>query len=289
MWRDVEEFDKLIYGLMNRRLKEALERKVQGKVLDDDERARADLLTLMAEAAVNPTEMHRTETGINTITEKDLRANVVLFYVAGHDTTASSLSYTLLELARQPDFQSKARDEIFRVLDKDGHGETIIPTEEQQKTFTYLNAIIYETQRKYPVVTVLARKPQGPVQLGKYHIAHNPKNSVGIYVYGLHHDPDIYPDPDEFIPERFDTKSDSDSGHHRRRVPFSWIPFSEGQRMCLGKRFSLVEQRVILAVLLQRFRLQLPANSPYWNDSFTKNSFVATPTGLRIEFVPLGH
>ncbi|KAJ1672441.1 hypothetical protein EV182_007168, partial [Spiromyces aspiralis] len=150
--RKLKEFDEIIYKMVDRKQREARERKRLGTPLTAEQRAKADLLTLMVEAKI--------QGGDKGSTEKEFRDNLILFYIGGHDTTSNSLSFILMELALNPEVQAKARKEALEVLGDDP--TDVVPTTEQLKQLPYIGSIIKENQRKNPVITMVTREVAKP-------------------------------------------------------------------------------------------------------------------------------
>ncbi|ORY94215.1 cytochrome P450 [Syncephalastrum racemosum] len=213
--------------------------------IDDNEN---DLLSLMIESGLE-------EGDAASLSNEELKANLCIFFLAGHDTTAYALSYIIYEMARHPDVQEKARQEALSIL---GDGsDDVTPTFEQTKQMTYLNAVIKETLRLYnPVYGTTTRVANEDCDLNGHYM---PKGTmVNINIFDLHRNPAVWESPDEFKPERFLP------GGEVERQPGSglaWVPFSNGGRQCVGMQFSLVEQRVVLSLLLRKFTFHLPENS----------------------------
>jgi cytochrome P450 len=155
--------------------------------------------------------------------DDQVRDELLTMIMAGFETTTSALAWSFERLLRTP----AALDRLLRDLDG-----------------SYLDAVVKESLRARPVVPVVARKIREPVQLGDY-VA--PEGSVlMVSVYLLHRDPAVYPDPDEFRPERFlDEGSDGSI----------WVPFGGGTRRCLGARFAELEMKVVLRTVFERVRL----------------------------------
>ncbi|RUS17576.1 cytochrome P450 [Endogone sp. FLAS-F59071] len=226
---EIKIFDKLIFDIIDSKREQI---RKQG---DDFDEASADLLTMMIRA----TDQESPEKGLS---KKELRDNMSVFFLAGHDTTANALACAFYYLAANPAVQSKARAEILSVMgdrDSDPDPDTI-PTIEQTKSFVYVNLVMKESMRLSPsVVQLPARTVDNDTVLGEYLI---PKHTqVLLNIYSIHHNPKYWgKDVEEFRPERFEDES--------KRDPLAWLPFSSGSRSCIGTNFSLIEQRVVLAM-----------------------------------------
>ncbi|KAJ1846744.1 hypothetical protein LPJ57_008955 [Coemansia sp. RSA 486] len=253
--------------------------------LDEVERNSADLLSLMIEAHEH-TKKHGAydEKGklLPSMTSEELRNNTIIFFVAGHDATAYSLSHMIMELALNPHVQQQARKRVISVL---GDSPDAFPTDEQLAELADLDMIVKESLRKNSVVSDVRRVLAEPVNLGPYTI---PKGSwVMVDLWAMQHNPEYFPEPEKFIPERFaepSYKTDGDAGAHPH-VPFSWAPFSEGSRKCIGHKFALLTQRVVLALLVHRFSWSLPKDSPFLQRPRTTTSGLISPIDLKMDFV----
>nr|CAG8454876.1 11463_t:CDS:10 [Entrophospora candida] len=180
-----------------------------------------------------------------TWSARSLRDEIVILFVAGHDTTAHSLSVVFYYLGRYLDIQEKAREEVVRIIGKD----LVIPTSDQLKELKYVNAIIKEALRLYPSLTTAPpRIIQRDFQFDNYLI---PKGTyLQVNYWQIHHNPEIYPRPYEFIPERWlDNHPMSLNANQEKRHAFSWLPFSAGPRNCIGQNFSIMEQKTIISML----------------------------------------
>ncbi|MEH3055172.1 MAG: cytochrome P450 [Patulibacter minatonensis] len=157
-----------------------------------------------------------------------LRDQLITLLVAGHETTATSLSWAVERIARHPQLQERLAAEAL-----DGRSELI-------------DATIKEVLRVRPVLPLFMRKVLQPFELGGYR--HEPGAMLAGGTIALHRRPDLYPVPDAFRPERF-LRDDAPG-------TYAWTPFGGGVRRCLGASFALMEMRVVLAALLAERRLE---------------------------------
>jgi len=143
----------------------------------------------------------------------------------------------------------------------------------------YLSAALKESGRLTPIVMANpSRITTRAVRLGPYVLP--PNTVVGPAHYAIHHDPNIWPNPDTFIPERFMEGTE----HCRTNVPFSWLQFSAGGRQCPGMNFSLLEQRLVIAMLLKRFTFRLVKGSPHLDKLKPGNKWLSCPENLELIF-----
>lgn len=190
-----------------------------------------DLLGLLM-AARDP------ETG-EAMTNRQLRDEALTMMLAGHETTANALAWTLLLLGQHPEAQDRVAAEIDSVL------EERAATADDVRNLVYTRQVLYESMRLYPPVWLIARVPVEPDVLAGYAI---PANSfVFISQYAIQRHPALWPNPDRFDPGRFAPDKPPPSR-------FAWFPFSRGRRQCIGDRFAEMEALLILATLVRRFR-----------------------------------
>lgn len=181
------------------------------------------------------------------ITFNELAAQAFVFFIAGFETSSSVISYALYELALHQEIQSKVRDEVNKVVAK--HGNEI--TYEAIMDMTYMEMVANEALRKYPTLPLLNRQASSDYKIPGTDITLKKGTKVFIPTLALHHDPEYYPNPEEFIPERFTEENKS------KRHPFTFLPFGEGPRICIGLRFGMIQTKVALAVLLQNYEISL--------------------------------
>ncbi|KAL1492264.1 hypothetical protein ABEB36_012739 [Hypothenemus hampei] len=182
---------------------------------------------------------------------EEIVANTILFFIAGFDTSSTTMNFTLFELARHPEIQEKARQEIKKILEK-YNGEV---TYESLKEMTYLQQCIDESQRKFPPVVSLGRVCMKDYHLRKTDVIIEKGTQVAVSTFGLGMDPGYFPDPEKFDPERFSPAAKAN------RHPYLHIPFGEGPRNCIGSRFGLMQTRIGLVRLLTNFKFTLSAKT----------------------------
>eukprot|EP00026_Physarum_polycephalum_P005903 Phypoly_transcript_05942.p1 GENE.Phypoly_transcript_05942~~Phypoly_transcript_05942.p1 ORF type:complete len:487 (-),score=65.26 Phypoly_transcript_05942:168-1628(-) len=182
--------------------------------------------------------------GSDKLTKEQIRDNTFLMFLAGHETTSSALTWALYYLAKYPEIQKRAREEVDAVL----NGR--LPDAESVKPLAYLDMFIKEVLRhRPPVATIVSRIATKTAQVGPYIV---PKDTIiGLSMYTIHHLKEFWPDPDTFDPLRF--SPERSEGRH----PFAYLPFSLGRRNCIGNKFSLLEQKIFLAMALQRITVSI--------------------------------
>jgi cytochrome P450 len=158
------------------------------------------------------------------MSQHELRDELMTLLVAGHETTASSLSWTFERLVREPRVVARLHEEIDT-----GDGDA------------YLTATIQETLRARPVLSLAApRLVKKPIEIGGHH--YEPGVCVCVASYLLHHDPELYDEPYSFRPERF---LDEGPG------TYTWTPFGGGRRRCLGASFAMLEMKIVMRAVLE--------------------------------------
>ncbi|XP_015118370.1 cytochrome P450 4C1 [Diachasma alloeum] len=182
----------------------------------------------------------------NEWTNEEIRDEIITVYIGAHDTLVGTGCFVLLMLAMHPDVQEKAREEINNIV---GNHDV---TETEIGKLKYLEMIIRETIRLFPVGAVIGRKTTGELKLATCTV---PKDcSLFVLLYALHRDPKYWMNPEKFDPDRFSPENS------RNRHPYAFIPFSGGSRSCPGNKFALTCLKVILSHTLRNFRLQTTQN-----------------------------
>jgi cytochrome P450 len=177
------------------------------------------------------------------MTDRQLRDEVITLFLAGHETTALTLSWTWWLLAQHPQVEAKLHVELDSVLG----GRT--PALEDLPKLPYTDHVITESMRLYPPAWGMARLAIEDAEIGGYTIRKGCGVSLSQWV--VHRDPRWYESPEEFQPERWE-------GDLLKRLPrFAYFPFGGGPRQCIGNSFALMEAALILATIAQKFRLGL--------------------------------
>ncbi|CAD7685433.1 unnamed protein product [Nyctereutes procyonoides] len=179
------------------------------------------------------------------LSDKDIRAEADTFMFEGHDTTASGLSWVLFNLAKHPEYQERCRQEVQELL-RDREPQEI--EWDDLAKLPFLTMCIKESLRLHPPVTVISRCCTQDTVLPDGRVI--PKGvTCLISIFGTHHNPSVWPDPEVYNPLRFDPEN------IKERSPLAFIPFSAGPRNCIGQAFAMSEMKVVLALTLLRFRV----------------------------------
>jgi cytochrome P450 len=224
-------------GEGSRRLAEALaliDRRV-GRMIEDRRAAglaRRDLLSLLLSA--------RDEEG--GMSDKQTRDEIITLFVAGHETTASGLAWSLYLLARHPEAHARARAEAEALRGRSA-------TAADLKGLGFCLRVFKEALRLYPPVYMFGRRAIADVRVGDYDL---PRGTlVLVSPWSLHRRPEAWPDPERFDPGRFEPAAEQARHKH------AYLPFGGGPRICIGNHFSLMEGPIVLATLLARVDLEL--------------------------------
>ncbi|KFM82631.1 Cytochrome P450 3A13, partial [Stegodyphus mimosarum] len=176
----------------------------------------------------------------------ELVAQCVIFFLAGYDTTASTLAFATYNLALNPDVQDKLIAEIDAAI-KENNGEL---TYDAIQSMKLLDNVISETLRLYPPAIRTERVADADYKLGDTGIIIPKGMIVTTPVYAIHRDPKYYPEPEKFNPDRFTPEE------RAKREQYTFLPFGAGPRNCVGMRFALMEIKACLAEVLRNFRIK---------------------------------
>ncbi|XP_063968942.1 cytochrome P450 4V2-like isoform X1 [Lytechinus pictus] len=186
-------------------------------------------------------QMHRED---SSFTLEDIREEVDTFMFEGHDTTAAAASWTILMLGRHPEVQTRLHEELDEVF---GDSDRPITADDLQK-LQYLNCVLKETLRLCPSVPMIGRDLEEDCVIDGKVVPSGTLVVLGIYA--LHRDPEQFPDPEKFDPDRFLLENST------KRHPYSYVPFSAGPRNCIGQKFALMEDKIIIANLMRKYSVQ---------------------------------
>lgn len=187
--------------------------------------------------------IHASDENGARLSDDELVGQANTLFVAGHETTANALTYLLLLLSQHPNVAAKLHDELAVLAGN-------APSLEDLGKLNYLDAVIKESLRLFPPASVVSRFAQEDFEVGAYCIG---KGSwVNISQYLSHRLPEVFENPRRFIPERWETI---------QPTIYEYFPFGAGSRMCIGASFATMEMKLILATMLQKYRLALVANT----------------------------
>uniref|UniRef100_V9KPX3 Cytochrome P450, family 4, subfamily F, polypeptide 22 n=1 Tax=Callorhinchus milii TaxID=7868 RepID=V9KPX3_CALMI len=211
----------------------------------------------------------------NGLTDEEIQSEADTFMFEGHDTTASAISWALYNLARHPEYQEKCREEIAQLLKENG-SEDLEWDHLSQMPFTTM--CIKESLRLHPAVTTVARSCTEDIRLPDGRII--PKGNIClISIYGTHHNPTVWPEPEVYNPDRFSPENSETRSSH------AFVPFSTGPRNCIGQNFAMAELKVAVALTLHRFRLKLEPTAVVRRKP---ELILRTERGIWLQLEPLG-
>ncbi|KAJ8953113.1 hypothetical protein NQ318_013457 [Aromia moschata] len=182
-----------------------------------------------------------------TMTLNEIVAQCFVFFSAGFETSSSTINFAAYELATNPEIQTKVREEINTVLQRYDNKLTY----EAINDMNYLEKVLSETLRKYPILPALFRVCTKNYQVPGSDLIIEKGTTVMIPVLGIHFDPEYFTDPEKFDPERFSEENKA------QRHSFSWLGFGEGPRICIGMRLGKMQAKVGLITLLKNYHITL--------------------------------
>lgn len=207
------------------------------------------------------------------LSDDDIREEVDTFTFAGHDTSASALTFILYNIAKHPEIQQRMYDEIVEVVGPD-YTELTLHTLNELR---FLDLVIKESLRMFPPVPMIARHATERTEIEGSVIPVG--TIVGVDIFEMHRDSDYFEDAERFNPDRFEAVREAGKSN-----PFTYIPFSAGSRNCIGQKFAQYEIKTAVTKILQSFTLELP--SPNFEPAL-KAEIVLKPAGpLPIRFIP---
>ncbi|XP_055266216.1 cytochrome P450 3A24-like isoform X2 [Moschus berezovskii] len=210
-------------------------KRIKESRLKDNQKPRVDFLQLMINSQNSKeTDNHK------ALSDQELVAQSIIFIFGGYETTSTSLSFIIYELATHPDVQQKLQEEIDATFPNKAP-----PTYDVLAQMEYLDMVVNETLRMFPIAIRLERFCKKDVEI---HGVSIPKGTAAIVpISVLHKDPEFWPEPEEFRPERF-SKKNKDSIN-----PYVYLPFGIGPRSCIGMRFAIMNMKLAVVRILQNF------------------------------------
>ncbi|MFQ4136850.1 cytochrome P450 [Nodosilinea sp. PGN35] len=240
------------------RIKAEIDALIYAEIGDRRQRPRpdsTDILSLMISA--------RDEQG-QPLSDGELHDELITLLVAGHETTASALTWALYWVHWLPAVGDRLRQELAAL------GPAPDPL--AYASLPYLTAVCQETLRIYPVApTTGIRIVSQPLSVAGYEFP--PGAALFLNIYLVHHRDDLYPNPDSFRPERF---------LERQYSPYEYFPFGGGHRSCIGSAFALMEMKLVLATILRHWQLALPEGDRRPLKPVRRGLTLAPPGGLRL-------
>lgn len=223
-WTGQEKKHLDITDEVRRRIQERVDARRAGSPKDD-------LLQMLLDSRYEDTN--------EPMPDHQLVDEIMIIFAAGHETSANALAWTLWLLDRHPEVLAKVRAEISEV-------ETDGPVGfETARQLTYLTQVIEESMRLYPPAWITDRVALADDVAAGYDISAG--TVMGVFIHGLHHNPEYWEEPEAFRPERM--TAEAKKGRH----PMSYLPFGAGPRLCIGNHFAMLEMQLILVRLIRDY------------------------------------
>ncbi|KFQ05822.1 Cytochrome P450 3A24, partial [Leptosomus discolor] len=247
--------------------------KIKSDREKETHKGRVDFLQLMIESQKSTSNgSNGTNHSYKALTDAEVLSQAFIFIFGGYEPTSNILTYLAYELATHPDVQQKVLDEV----------DTVLPnkaplTYEAMMQLEYLDMTVSETLRLFPLGGRIERTCKKDVEINGVTI---PKGTVVmIPPYSLHRDPEYWPNPEEFRPERF-------SKENKETIdPYTYLPFGAGPRNCIGMRFALLTLKVAITILLQHFTFQTCKETPI-PLKLTSRGFLKPEKPIILKLVP---
>ncbi|KAL9950889.1 hypothetical protein ACROYT_G043460 [Oculina patagonica] len=214
----------------------------------------------------------RDESG-KSLSEEGITSEVMTFMFAGHDTTASSISWTLYNLARFSEHQEKCREEINEVFGDKEEFEW-----NDLGKLKYVQLCIKESNRLFPPVPRISRLLDKPYEINGTVV---PEGTwVTSHIFALHHNPHVWEDPEKYDPLRFTNEN------MKRMSPYAYIPFSAGPRNCIGQSFALAEVKITVAMILRKFVLSVAPQNIVKDEDLRPHLILRAKNGVVVNITP---
>ena len=214
------------------------------RMIDERRRApvdRGDLLSMLLLA-------QDTEGDGTGMSDLQLRDEAMTIFLAGHETTANALTWTLYLLSQNPDVEQRVHAELDAALGRR------LPSADDLAALPYTRMVLAESMRLYPPAWIVGRRAMGPFEANGYTIP--ARSIVLLSQYVMHRDERWFPEPDRFDPDRFLPERQAE------RPKFAYFPFGGGPRVCIGEQFAWMEGIILLATIVQRWKLRLVPDHP---------------------------
>ena len=222
--KDLEYFNKLVFNFIQ-------QRRVSGEKPND-------LLQLLLDSTDE-------DTG-EQMNDQQIRDEAITMFAAGHETSATGLSWLLYELAKQPEIVSRIRSESV-IFDN-------VPSFQQLMQMPYTRQVVEEGLRLYPPAWTMTREATVDQEIEGFSVKAG--TSVFLSVFELHRNPNLWNDPLTFNPDNFNPDLVKD------RPKFNYLPFGAGPRICIGQQFAMMEMQLLLAALIKRFDFKSDPSHP---------------------------
>jgi len=214
--------------------------KIKAERNINDHNSRVDFMQLMVDS--QSAEYNKDDKEYKGLTDHEILSQAMIFIFAGYETSSSTLCFLAYNLAINPETQKKLQDEVDQFFPNKAK-----PTYEGLQQMEYLDMVLNESQRLYPIANRVERIAKSSVEINGVTI---PKGTcVAVPVYAVHRDPSLWPEPEAFKPERF-SKENKDNID-----PYAYLPFGAGPRNCIGMRFAILSMKLAVVELIQNFTI----------------------------------
>ncbi|XP_012273882.1 probable cytochrome P450 6a13 [Orussus abietinus] len=230
---------------------------------------RKDFLHMLMELRDNPEKIE----DIN-LTDELLASQAFVFFVAGFETSSMTMTHVLYELALNQNVQDKLRAGIKEQIQKDNGAITYDGVKEMH----YLDMVFKEALRKYPPIPFLFRQALNEYTFAGTNVTIPKEQVVWIPNYAFQMDPEIFPKPEEFNPERFTPEAEAE------RHPMAYLPFGDGPRNCIGSRFAMYQTKVGLIQIILNYRVEVSEKTPIPYELNTRSFIISSKKDLYVKF-----
>ncbi|XP_044761645.1 probable cytochrome P450 6a14 isoform X2 [Coccinella septempunctata] len=232
-------FSSNVTSFFRRVVRETITYRVENKVRRDD------FLQILIQLMDNvDLDVPSGATAGSALTMDEAAAQAFIFFLAGFETTSTTTSFAIFEMAMNDEIQEKARSEVKRVFEKHGGVWSYDAVQE----LTYLDMVLQETLRKYPAAPVFIRKCTENYYIPDSNVLIEEGVDILVPCFALHRDPEYFPNPDRFDPDRF-----AEQENRPKIWDYAYIPFGDGPRICIGMRFAMLQMKITLSILLQNY------------------------------------
>ncbi|XP_037926221.1 probable cytochrome P450 6a20 [Hermetia illucens] len=238
---------------------------------------RNDFMDLLIDLKNNDTLDEDKKIKLEKLTLEQVAAQAFVFFVAGFETSSTTMMFALYELALNQEIQDKLRTEINTVCAK--HGGRL--TYEAMNDMVYLGQVVNETLRKHPPVVVLQRVAQDDYKVANTKLVIEKGTTVMVPTYQIQHDERYYPNPEKFDPDRFLPEV------CKSRHPMTFLSFGDGPRNCIGLRFGRLQSRVGLAMLLKNYRFEPSEKTPIPKKLLPRGGILASVDRLHLKIIKI--
>jgi cytochrome P450 len=203
----------------------------------------------------------------DALDDAEIRDQILIFMLAGHDTTAIALTFALHLLGHHPAAQVRLQAEVDDVL-----GDRV-PTARDVEQLSYTAMVLKEAMRLYPPAPGMGRRAHTADRIGAYDIPAGA--DVAVFPWVTHRHPDFWPEPERFDPDRFTPEREAERHRH------AYFPFGAGPRACIGQYFSMLEATIVLAMIARRFEVGSSSARPPVRPGITLQPTAGVPVRLR--------